>query len=81
MDDGARMLVEAAHERASCAARHDQLIAAVRGRSQFGGVALSRCETLVREATQLLESGGELGPTVRPELLPQRADKPQPVPA
>jgi hypothetical protein len=75
------MLVEAAHERARCAARLDQLIATVRGRSQFGDVTLSRAEAAVREATRLIEQGGELGPTVRPELLPQRADKPQPVPA
>jgi hypothetical protein len=81
MDDGARMLVEAAHARARCAAQLDQLIAAVRGRSQFGDVAISRAEAAVREATQLIEQGGELGPTVRPELLPQRADEPQPVPA
>jgi hypothetical protein len=78
MDEGARILVEAAHERARCAERLDQLIAAVRGRSQFGDVALSRCETLVREGAQLLDGGGEIPPTVRPELLPQHAAEPQP---
>jgi chromosome segregation ATPase len=69
VDAAAEKLVEAAHERDRAAQRLDALNATVRGRSRPGDVARSHGEALLREATQLLQEGGEVAPKLRPELV------------
>jgi hypothetical protein len=83
VNDAAAALVEAAHERDACSKRVDALVTAVRGQSKFGDVAISRSEAVAREAERLLAEGGEVGPTLRPELVPRQgvtADEPEAAP-
>jgi chromosome segregation ATPase len=84
VNDAAATLVEAAHERDTCSKRVDALVTAVRGQSKFGDVVISRGEAVLREAERMLSEGGEVAPTLRPELVPREgvtADEPQPEPA
>lgn len=76
-------MVEAARERDQASKRLDALNATVRGASRFGDVAISRAEAVAREAGRMLAEGGEVAPTLRPELVPSQGvtdDAPEPAP-
>ena len=71
VDTSAARLVAAAHERERHARRLDALVASVRGRSQYGDVAVSAADEAVRAAQRFLSEGGETPPALRAGLLPE----------
>ena len=84
VDTAATKLVEAARERDAASRRLDALVTAVCGQSKFGDVAISRSEAVVGAAERLLSDGGEVAPTLRPELVPRQgvtANEPEPAAA
>jgi hypothetical protein len=72
VDAAAETLVAAYLERAAASQRLDTLIASVNGASRFGDVALSRADAIFREASRMLQEGGEAAPIVRNGIVPGR---------
>jgi hypothetical protein len=62
-DEALEQVAVAYRAREATAARIDGLAATIR-RPRFGDVALTRMEPVVREATKLIESGGERAPAL-----------------